>query len=127
MHSEYFKVRFRSEETILCWPREFAIITAYATTGSKWTDEVNESADRELSHMLRRKCDWVMRLTGFSPDTGHSEPGWAAGLSFKEACDFGVRFKQDAIYFIRDDELFVSHCDERRGLIRVGSFLEKLD
>lgn len=122
MHSEYFNVRFRSDKVISDWPEEFVIITAHATTGEKWTDDENESAGRELEGVLKSKCNWVESVTGFSPDTLHAEPGWAATIPFNEACDIGNRFKQDAIYFIKDDELFVSHCDERRELVKVGVF-----
>lgn len=122
MHSEYFNVRFRSDNIVSDWPEEFVIITAHATTGEKWTDDENESAGRELEDVLKSKCNWVEGVTGFSPDTLHAEPGWAATIPFNEACDIGYRFKQDAIYFIKDDELFVSHCDERRELVKVGVF-----
>lgn len=112
------------------WPRRFVILTAYATTGTSWTDQENLDADRRLEEALRSRLGEegeIRRITGFSPATGHAEPGWAAPLSFGEACDLGVRFLQDALYVVRDDRLFVSYCDERRGLVTVGSFRERLE
>ena len=112
------------------WPRRFVILTAYATTGTSWSEAENEDADRRLEAALRARVGEdgkVRRITGFSPTTGHAEPGWAARLPFEEACDLGARFRQDALYVVRDDGLFVSYCDERRALVPVGSFRERLE
>jgi hypothetical protein len=45
---------------------------------------------------------------------------------FNEACDLGARFKQDAIFFVDNGVLYVSHCDDRRRLDKVASFDERL-
>jgi len=34
----------------------------------------------------------------------------------------GRRYRQDAIYYVIGDTLFVSFCDERRALVEVGGF-----
>jgi hypothetical protein len=126
MHPEYFETHFDSAGYDGPWPRQFAIITGYATTGEKWTLEANARADLELHAELVRRGVWMQRVTGFSPRTGHAEPGWAAELSFSDACDLGHHFRQDALYSIREDQLFVSHCDSRRAEILVGLFRERL-
>lgn len=107
-------------------PENFAIITAYATTGETWSDKANAVADRKLKNTLRYKSDWLVRITGYSPASGHSEPGWAAELEFQDACDIGKHFKQDAIYFGKKGKLYVSYCDERRAMVPIGRFLERL-
>lgn len=107
-------------------PEEFAIISAYATTGETWSEKENSVADRKLKNTLRDKSDWHMRITGYSPASGHSEPGWAAALDFQKACDIGKHFKQDAIYFVKNNKLYVSYCDARRALVPVGRFSERL-
>ena len=127
MHPAYFEVRFRQDGTDGGWPDEFAVITAYATTGEAWSDERNRAADRELGEYLSSLSRFVRRLTGYSPKTGHAEPGWAVDVPLHEACEIGVRFEQDAVYFVRAGELFVTHCDARRRLERVGAFRERLD
>jgi hypothetical protein len=68
-----------------------------------------------------------VRITGFSPHSGHAEPGWAAEIPFDEACNIGLRFRQDALYHILDDDLSVSYCDGRRQRIPVGSFRERVE
>ena len=119
---DYFGTHFRLEAPISDWPSVFAIITAYATTGETWTPEENEAADRALEADLRKTGCWVQRLTGYSPTSGHAEPGWAVKMPWEEACDIGLRFKQDAIYTVDGDELSVTLCDHRRGLVPVGGF-----
>ena len=33
----YFETHFRSPQPVTDWPSEFVIVTAYATTGERWT------------------------------------------------------------------------------------------
>lgn len=107
-------------------PDEFAIVTAFATTGEQWSDKRNSEADRKLKNTLRVESKWLPRITGFSPTSGHREPGWAAAVDFEMACDRGKHFKQDAIYYVKKGKLFVSYCDARRALVPVGKFSERL-
>lgn len=127
MHPEYFRVRFKIENAVSEWPENFAIITAFATTGETWGELQNAEADRELTDVLRKCGGWFHRITGYSPDTGHAEPGWAVSLDFESACEIGLKFKQDAIYYVRNDCLFVTFCDDRREPVPVGLFTERLD
>lgn len=127
MHPEYLTVRFSLDAAdVTGWPEEFAIITAYATTGEVWTEEENVTADRELGELLGSLSSFLRRVTGYSPSTGHAEPGWAVAIPFDSACEIGMRFKQDAVYFVRSGDLFVSHCDSRKGLVPVGRFHERI-
>jgi hypothetical protein len=100
-------------------PDEFAIITAYATTGEHWPDLKNTEADVQLKEYLQSHFSCVMRITGYSPSTGHSEPGWLVNCSFEEACDIGLSFKQDAIYWGENGDLFVSYCGRQRSKVWV--------
>lgn len=71
---------------------------------------------------LAKSGPWLRRLTGYSPSTGHAEPGWAVEVDFVTACDIGHRHHQDAIYYVDGDELYVSYCDARRRRVPVGGF-----
>ena len=108
-------------------PDKFAIITAYATTGENWSDKENKDADRRLMKTLRSYKVWMTRITGYSPSSGHSEPGWAVDIDLENSCNLGNWFKQDAIYYVKNDKLFVSYCDSRRALVPVGSFSDRLN
>jgi hypothetical protein len=127
MNTAYGETRFRWDGPRTDWPTEFAVISGYATTGEQWTEGENEAADRALEAELRRRCAWVHRITGYSPTSDHREPSWAATLPFDDTCDIGLKYLQDAIYFVSDNYLFVSFCDARRKLIPVGPLLAHLD
>ena len=123
----YRQTRFKPDDLPTSLPCTFAIITAFATTGETWTDSENQAANAALRAELDSMDRLLGSLTGYSPDTGHAEPGFAASLPFDEACDLGLKFKQDAIYYVESGILHVSYCDHRRRLEPVGTFLERLD
>ncbi len=126
MHPAYLETQFDSHGFGGKWPKQFAIITAWATTGTSKSSAANEAANRELLRVLQCRGHWHQPVTGYSPTTRHAEPGWGVELSFYEACDLGLRFLQDAIYFVEVDQLFVSHCDERRGKVSICDFRQRL-
>ncbi len=122
MNPIYFDTFFSCDEPFINQPDEFAVITAYATTGEKWSDEKNFQADNALKEFLDARFKWVKRITGYAPETGHAEPGWAVDCGWLESCEVGLRFNQDAIYYVTGDKLSVSYCDERREMVYVGGF-----
>ena len=126
MHTAYFETAFRVSTPVPAWPQAFAIITAYATTGECWSAELNETADERLRVDLKDRGVLVGRVTGFSPATGHAEPGWAATLDWEAACNIGQAYRQDAVYIVQGDQLSVTFCDARRALVPVGGFRERL-
>lgn len=128
LHPAYFETCFRLEGDAgeVDWPAEFCIVSAYATTGECWPEQLSIAADRELEAVLRSASTRPRRIIGFSPTTGHAEPSWAAELPFEAGCDLGFRFEQDAIYFVSGDDLYVSFCDVRRKCVLVGRFRERL-
>ena len=126
MNPVYFGTHFERREAWENSPAEFAIITAYATTGEEWASIENEAADKKLESELRKRGCWLQRLTGYSPVTGHAEPGWAVAMPFEVACDLGLRFQQDAIYYVTGDTLYVTACDERRAPVEVGVFSSRV-
>ena len=126
MSPAYFETHFQPEGSDADWPLQFAIVTAYNTTGETWSPERNSAADTDLAAELAAMGIWRRRITGYSPSTGHAEPGWAVELSLNDACDLGLRYKQDAIYYVTGDELWVTFCGDRRQLVRVGSFADRL-
>ncbi|MDZ7826121.1 MAG: DUF3293 domain-containing protein [Gammaproteobacteria bacterium] len=94
---------------------------------STWTEAENEAADRQLEMAVGDWDCWYFRLTGYSPDTGHAEPGWAADLSAEAGLELGRTFLQDAIYMVEDGELWVLDCDSPIVREYVGPFAERLD
>lgn len=127
MHPSYFETRFRIDALPDSWPETFAIVTAYATTGQRWSDGANASANQRLLDRIVRSGLWHWPITGYSPTTGHAEPGWGIELDWESACDWGADFLQDAVYFVAADDLSVSLCNASRGLVAVGHFRTRLD
>jgi hypothetical protein len=127
MNSAYFETRFRTTKPVVAWPKEFVIISAFATTGESWSPRENENADRRLSAELVANGVWLHRVTGYSPTTGHAEPSWAVELPLDEARIVGLRFHQDAIYHVSTDQLYVTHCAAHSELLHVDVFRSRLD
>ena len=127
MTPAYFDTRFKIGLPLSELPESFAIITAHATTGEVWTAEDNHAANEALRAELERKGKLLGTITGYSPITQHAEPGYAAALEFDEACNIGVWFKQDAIYYVSSSTLFVSYCDHRRSLKPITQFSKRAD
>jgi hypothetical protein len=124
LHPAYLNVRFRGPWADRSYPDEFAIITAYATTGETWSGEQNRAADLELESELRATGSWMRRLTGYDPSTGHAEPGWAVELGFEAACDLGRRFQQDAIFWVSGNRVWVAKCGPDRQRMEIGEFVD---
>ena len=123
----YFDTRFKLGMPLTELPDSFAIITAHATTGEVWTSEDNTAANETLRAELEKGGQLLGTITGYSPETNHAEPGFAAAIPFEEACKIGARFKQDAIYYVSSGTLFVSHCDHRRNLQPITQFSKRVD
>ena len=128
LHPAYFGTRFRREgEDAPEWPEEFVIITAYATTGERWSDDKNTAADAALYEEVVSRELWCERLTGYDPESGHAEPGYAVVLPLDEARELGRTFRPDAIFHVLGDALSVTRCEGRSSLVPVGRFRERLD
>ena len=127
LRAAYGVTRFRDVAAGVHWPEAFVIITACATTGSTWTPEREAAEDQLLRSALENRGVWHTRITGYHPETGHAEPGWAAELSVADGCALGRAYRQDAIYTVEGDELRVVLCEEPQRAERVGGFQERLD
>jgi hypothetical protein len=122
----YATTRFRVTSLPARWPAEFVIITAYAPTGQKWSDADNTAADQKLAAELASLDLWCLRITGYSPGTGHAEPGWAVELPVEEGRKIGRRFHQDAIFAIRADALGYVSCTGEGKVVWLGAFRERV-
>jgi hypothetical protein len=127
IHPAYFNVRFRGPWADRIHPEEFTIVTAYATTGETWPEEQNRAADLKLENELCGTGCWMRRITGYDPATGHAEPGWAVEIGFDEAVDLGLRFKQDAIFWVSGNRVWVAKCGPDGERSEVGLFSERFD
>jgi hypothetical protein len=74
----YYQTRFKQDGLSTVLPDTFAVVTAYAPTGEAWTDSKKEAANAALQAGLGGSGRLLGSLTGYSPITGHAEPGFAA-------------------------------------------------
>jgi len=94
------------------WPKSFAILTAYATTGETWTDAQNKEADQKLEAELRKAGYRLHRISGYSSDLKTYEEGWAVVMDLKPAWDLAVKYKQVALFYYQDDELLLVYSKD---------------
>lgn len=127
MNPHYAATRFRLSAPAPLWPDAFVILSAYATTGEQWPNEENLAADEELAAELQSFDVWRVRITGYSPETGHAEPSWAADLPVETGREIGRRYRQDAIFVVEDGELGYLHCDGNAVVTWIGRFEERVD
>jgi hypothetical protein len=115
---EYKSTVFQYQDFPADWPKSFAILTAYATTGETWTPEQNIAADRQLEAELRKGGHRIHRISGYSKDLKTHEEGWAVLMDLKTAWNLAVKYKQVALFYYENDELLLvyalgySRCDE---------------
>lgn len=126
MEESYSETRFAVSEDVR-WPAEFVILSAHATTGEHWTARENERADLALGKFLKARQKWLARVICVTPSASMHEPCWAFHMPFEAACELGLTYRQEALFLVRGDELFVSYCDERRALRPLGRFRTRLD
>lgn len=124
-HPAYSQTRFSVQTQLTEWPDQFAIITAWATTGQVWTADRNQEADERLRQTILTSGEWHHRIVGSAPDGQHSEPGWAVATSRSEAKQLGVVFSQDAVYYVSGGDLSVLGCNDDR-CAPLGSFIDRL-
>jgi hypothetical protein len=101
---------FRGEPLPADWPTDFAVITAYDPEGRPATPADNAAADAMLEAELRSAGFRLHRLTGGSADGVHLEPGWGVPLGLPGAVEFGRRYRQVAVFYVRAGALTLVDC-----------------
>lgn len=101
---------FRGEPLPAGWPADFAIITANDPDGLATSPEVNRAADRVLEAELRSGGHRPHRVTGGSADGTHLEPGWAVAVGLPGAVEYGRRYRQLAVFYVRSGQLALVDC-----------------
>jgi hypothetical protein len=92
------------------WPTDFAIITAYDPDGLPTTAEQNLAADAALEAELRAAGYRLHRITGGSADGVHLEPGWGVSIGLPGAVEYGRRYRQLAVFYVRGGGVCLVDC-----------------
>jgi hypothetical protein len=101
---------FRGEPLPADWPADFAIVTAYEPEGRLVSLAENVAADDLLAAELRAAGHRLHRIAGGSADGRHQEPGWAVPIGLPGAVEFGRRYRQLAVFYVRVGALFLLDC-----------------
>jgi hypothetical protein len=110
MKREYKNVCFRHQ--VNKFPQEFGIVTAYNPRGITMNSLKNQDADERLRADITSRALECFRITGMSKDEVHQEPGWGIHYSKETVIQLGRAYKQDAIFWVSDDLLFLIDLEE---------------
>lgn len=88
-------------------PDSFIILTACNPKGAVVTDDKNAILHDNLRNTLLAQQLNCFEITGTSPDLSHQETGFAIGVSVEQGITLGCQFRQNAIYYIEHDELWL--------------------
>ncbi len=97
------------------WPDSFAIVTACNPYGRQVDDATNDKATRELEATIGERRFRYGPMTGGSVDGTHQEFGYLVECDLTAALKLGADYKQEAIFWIEDGNLYVITCPEGSG------------
>jgi hypothetical protein len=101
---------FRGAPLPADWPADFAIITAYDPDGLPTVAELNLTADAALESELRAAGYRLHRIIGGSADGAHLEPGWGVPIGLPGAVEYGRRYGQLAVFYVRGGVVSLVDC-----------------
>lgn len=126
---EYQHTEFLFTQT-LSSQLSFAIITAHNPKGQILTSCQNRLLDRQLQLAIEPFHRPYRSVVGTSQDRNHMEKSWAVAIDKLSAAHLGMKFKQNAIYFVDNNQLALVPCLFRQGEqmqeINIGEFSSRV-
>ncbi|AQS40024.1 Protein of unknown function (DUF3293) [Shewanella psychrophila] len=109
----------------------FAIITAHNPRGQILTSCQNRLLDRQLLRSIEQFNRPYRAVVGASRDRSHMEKSWAVAIDKLSAAHLGLKFKQNAIYFIDNNQLALVPClfsqAEQQEELIIGDFSQRVN
>lgn len=102
--------------------RSFVILTAHNPKGQRRSNLANAFAHSTLVRQLRVRRWPYSVISGMSPDASHSELSLAVACSLSQGVCMAQRFKQHAIYWIKQDKLYLVAVLNGKPMVSMGSF-----
>jgi len=117
MSPEYLNAYFKiNEQQANELPSEFIIVTAFNPEGRDYSPKSNQKFDSDLGALIRKKALNAWRVIGGSRDFIHAEPGYAVQTNLKSGIEIGVKFHQEAIFWVTQNKLFLVDCDAHQAV-----------
>ncbi|WP_299490600.1 DUF3293 domain-containing protein [uncultured Shewanella sp.] len=104
----------------------FAIITAHNPKGILLSSSQNRLLDKKLQSEIAYLARPYRALMGGSADLCYMEKSWAIAVDRKTGIELGVKFNQNAIYYVEADKLMLIPCLFQKQAISLGSFSKKV-
>ena len=124
MNPNYFKVVF-IHNSIKVFPRTFGIITAYNPQDQSLTEGQNQKRNKLLKVKISHQMKLLGEIVGSSIDKTHQEPSFVTEGKLPELLKLGKEFEQNAVYWIKQDSLFLLDCNHRKKY-QMGSFRKRI-
>ena len=109
----------------------FAIITAHNPKGQILTSCQNRLLDRQLLLAIEKFNRPYRAVVGASRDRTHMEKSWAVAIDKLSAAHLGLKFKQNAIYFVDNNQLALVPClfsqTEYQKELIIGDFSKRVN
>lgn len=125
MKSEFLNTYFRIPEKPLHLPKEFVIITAFNPRGVVHKSVENNEFDAALAAYLQEHALPHWRVIGGSHDFVHAEPGYGVETDLNQGIELGVLFRQEAVFYVRGDNLFLVDCSTHQQTF-LGGFRPRI-
>jgi hypothetical protein len=109
---EYLDTFFKGPIPQGGWPDYYAIVTACNPDGQDVDDATNRKATHALEETIDERGVRYGPMTGGSVDGGHQEFGYLVECDLTSALKLGADYKQEAIFWIEDGNLFVVNCPD---------------
>ena len=127
LNPAYLKARFRADLAPEGITQSFCIVTAYCPFDEQVTDEENKTFNQALKTELENADPVHFPVTGYAPDSDHTEPGYGIICDRAIAIRLGQQFRQNAIFSVYDDTVYLINCRPPHKDIPCGKWSDLLD
>ena len=105
----------------------FVIITAHNPLGQIMTSSQNRLLDKKLQNAIDELAVPYRALIGAAADKAHMEKSWAVMLGKHDGIKLGLKFNQNAIYFVDGGYLYLIPCHLQMPEVAVGEFASRIE
>ncbi len=106
--------------------KQFAIVTAWNPNGKLALSDDNFKSDKTLNDLLVQQQLPQYPIYGCSPDLTYREKSRAVEIDKATAVKIGKQFRQNAIFWVENDKLFLIPCLLQEKEECIGDFSSRI-